>query len=74
MEKLTNDELNNVTREEWVKCIKCIKKLQKDDFVKIDWENIVKPVIIYLQDGSEYDDADDGEDDNDVSLLAMPLE
>ena len=46
MEKLINDELDDVTKEDWVKCVKYADKLQEDDFVKeIGLENILESLI-----------------------------
>lgn len=79
VEELVNKELDNVTIEDWVKCVKHAVKLQEEDFAKeLGRENILEPVVINLQEDSDTDDSEtdgEGADDDDVgSPLALPLE
>ena len=34
VERLVNEELDNVTQEQWASCVKHAEQLQEDDFVK----------------------------------------
>lgn len=51
VENVVIDELNNVTRDNWIVYVKRIEKLQEENFAnKVGHQNISEPIIVNLQD------------------------
>ena len=87
VERLMNEELDNVTQAQWASCVRHAE-LQEDDFLKeIGRDTILEPIIINLQEtdsDNEETDADEETDESDGGsvcdniyedepLLAVPL-
>ncbi|XP_039282804.1 uncharacterized protein LOC111061493 isoform X6 [Nilaparvata lugens] len=64
VEKLTNDVLDNVTKEDWAKCVEQAEDLQEADFQKqCSRDIIMEPIVIDLADSSDVSDIEIIEDD-----------
>jgi hypothetical protein len=54
--RLTNEELDRATQEDWAPCVRHAEKPQKEDFAKeIGQDEILEPIVINLEDSESED-------------------
>lgn len=81
VERLTNEAIDKITREDWVSRVAHAEKLQEEDFHKeLARDDIVQNLIINLRDSDsdtdiseQGEEEDDDYDDDDDDVLAVPL-
>lgn len=74
VQKLLHEELDNITAEDWRKCVKHTENIIKSDFEKeLGRETTIEPIVINLQDSDSSSDDYHQDDDSDSEVLAEKL-
>ena len=80
VERLVNEEIDNVTQKDWESYVHHAEKLQDEDYMKeIGCDEILEPIIIHLQesddeDSNELQTDEDIDDDDNRTITASLLQ
>ncbi|XP_046406949.1 uncharacterized protein LOC124171727 [Ischnura elegans] len=75
LEDITNQVIDEVTQDAWAACVRHAEQLQDEDLKKeIARDAIMEPIIIQPTESDSENEDTDGREDEEVEILATPLQ